>query len=154
MRTDVLLYLAAKLDELQARLDAMPKETFKADEGIGLYSPFWMQEWAIETECGFAGCMVGWAAHEKWLDQFGYELRLVKDESLDFLPTVGRDNPRRIPGFVAHFARFLGVRTLTVEYIIMPSEYVVQPGQNIEPRDVAERIRDLVKHGEDNFLVV
>src|SRR5215475_860395 len=71
-------------------LEFADKQLDKLDRGPGKY--FDLEFWASlaethplakpEPDCGFAGCFIGWAAHQQWFNQFGLVLELV--------PTQGR----------------------------------------------------------------
>lgn len=112
-----------------------------------------------KTECGFAGCIVGWAAHEQWWKQFGMEIRLFANPlgSANILePAVGVMNGNPAAGTLGsrreHLFRdlavFFDVTVDTIKRIILPEWYDSMPSAG----HCALRIERLIKEGEDNFL--
>lgn len=101
-----------------------------------------------EPDCGFAGCFVGWAAHQQWFDQFGVKVRLrgnmpttLNDEGLD-----------RGTGLIPLYG-LLGVEGRTVDRVVLPEHY--REINNIRPvtaEDVANRLQELLDMGEEKFL--
>lgn len=146
MRKDILLHLAAKLDELQAELDARPKIPLPGAMDDEEFSPFTIREWAEQTECGFAGCMVGWAAQDQWLQPFDISLYLKQDGDV-LLPVLNAGEPLK---FTQDFAKLLEISTMTLDSIIMGNGYTqvtLLEGREVEPRDVAAKIRQVVAKG-------
>jgi hypothetical protein len=90
-----------------------------------------------EPECGFAGCFLGWAAHQQWFDQFGLAFRLSQQH-----PT--HNGTRDV-------ADLMGISSHTLDLIILPEWYYVRDDV-ITPTMVAERLKDLLDMGEEDFV--
>jgi hypothetical protein len=152
MREDMLRHAATKLRELQARIDSgQVKEGFNLDQ--------WWE--AVEYEednevvCGTAGCFIGWAAHENWFKNFGYDMAIgsYKDGFYN----------RVMPSFNGHLCagnhqveawatKMFGLEyPSTIQCLIYSEKYGCESDQ-ITPLIVAERIEELLAAGENEFL--
>lgn len=145
MRKDIILHLANKLDELQAEIDSRPKvHNAETDDE---FRAFDLSDWAVRYDCGFAGCMVGWAGLRNWLEPFGHKLQLIINEHGDLLPIL---NGCGVMDFHRNFAELLEIDGMTLDDIIMTKGYthvILDEGREVEPRDVAAKLRHLAKAG-------
>jgi len=119
-----------------------------------------------DTECGFAGCVLGWAAHEKWFEAQGLRLFFRARGPLDRSWPAGDirdpgDLPRLLGAQEEHddgwgdvdpafaFARFLDVDESTVNLIIYADYYADKTDVTLQ--DVIERVQFLHSNGEMAF---
>lgn len=150
MNRDVIQYCIDKLTSLQEELDKTDKLD-QFDMGYWANSIVSHDAQVVERDCGFAGCFVGWAIHQKWFEPFGWRAEFEQGASAqDVFPWFYE------PGRGEKLSVSEGLRQLfglenysTDDYIILPSGYV---GSKIEPIDVAKRLQQLLDHGEDYFL--
>lgn len=40
--------------------------------------PVTLAKLPVQHDCGFAGCILGWASHERWFEPWGYEVRATE----------------------------------------------------------------------------
>lgn len=110
-----------------------------------------------EPDCGFSGCLIGWAAHERWYEQFGYEITLVSSSDTTnprcrFEPEFRKNGTPIGKSYNASvaFGSMLEVRGLVAEHIIMPEYY---ESQHPSVQKVVDRLILLIELGDqDAFL--
>lgn len=162
MRIDILTHLAKQLEDLQLRIDALPIDDEK--------SPFKIDMWANtltihagrdETmDCGFAGCAIGWAAHERWFEKFGWSISLMPGNRMtDTYPVFHRRGEGPVERRCGHrtdaafedASSMLEISKRVATRLFSPGYYPGK-GEETEPRDVARRVRKLIEVGEKDFL--
>jgi hypothetical protein len=60
--------------------DEKAREHFDIDQWVAQSAtthaePVTAANMAIQHDCGFAGCILGWASHERWFEPWGYEVK-------------------------------------------------------------------------------
>lgn len=102
----------------------------------------------IEPECGFAGCILGWASHERWFEPWGYKATWNGMSSM-LLHRLGQEvghvyEPER------PFADILDVDPCVTNRLIYGNYY---DNPDLEPIDEAiERLTFLLDKGEKAFI--
>lgn len=106
-----------------------------------------------EAECGFAGCVVGWAGHEHWFDDLGLRIELNPGGKLGQLVMSIKDGDlwvnRSFQREHVTVARFLDVDPGAVAAIIYPDHYDISP---VPLHEVLERVEMLLKGGEEPLV--
>jgi hypothetical protein len=129
-------------------------------------------------DCGFNGCLMGWAAHAQWFAPFGLHLVLTTrhEPAPGFtvarawtnigLAVVAEGSEPRFHQFVPGVdqtsfdsdirqatqavAYLMGIRTTTLEYIIYSEHY----DSDVMAADVAMRLDTLLAHDEETFVAM
>jgi hypothetical protein len=126
MRKDRLLKLADFLE-------TVPAKSFSL--GAWQLHPATKPEGKRQGECGFAGCAVGWAVHAKLFRG----LKFTEDEYSPQPQYLGRYDWEAV-------AKLFDIETCGLtgeaEQLFMGTNY---PGRDATPKQVAKRIRELVK---------
>lgn len=159
MNRAVIQYCIDQLTALQDNLDKTEK-----------LNQFNMNYWArgnditvhdnktVELDCGFAGCFMGWAVHQKWFEPFGwtgvFTIRPGQPNTADLSRLVVdlkmvRGEHRSESVSVALMQIFGLDYETTAETIVLPEYY---EGDNATPLEVAERLQKLLDHGEYYLL--
>ena len=130
IRIDRLLKLADFLETVPR--DAFNMSNWQTSEPS---SP----EGEMPGECGFAGCAVGWAAHEKMFRHFKLQVKPGHDFPIPYYkPRILR---RPLRGEAAVELLF-GISSNAVDDLFMPHSYA----RNCDgPKQVATRIREFVR---------
>lgn len=139
-----------KRERVQALLDGMRSVKDREDRGVeGVM--FDIGLWGVKTRCGFAGCLIGWAAHEQWLKPHGVDIKIVQKPSPTYNTTIPSIN-----GVLALSANIevedllaeqLGLDGLTVAALIYSKGYEEEP----TAAAVIDRLKYLLDHGEEAF---
>lgn len=147
MNVEAIELAIAKLTDLQERLIAAEAmEQFQ----ISFWGTSADQHDGPDPEpgCGFAGCFVGWATHEKWFEPLGLQLAMQRntdrptDPRFNYVPIVieGDGTVRKVTEATDAIASFFGIELQTLDHIILPDHYASEPA----PLDVAERLQILL----------
>jgi len=101
----------------------------------------------IEPECGFAGCILGWASHERWFEPWGYKATWNGMSSMH-LHRLGQEvaylsEPER------PFADILGVDPCVTNRIIYDTYY---EGTDSPINEAIELLTFLLDKGEKAFI--
>ena len=141
-------------DVVKALLDGMRQVRDRVNAGTDAFD---LDQWKdTKCTCGFAGCLIGWAAHMQWLEPLGIKLGLVETQpwpTVSFMaPTIdGVLADDHVGGNTYALAKALGVNQYALQLLIYSENY----GENCErvtPDLVIERLEYLLECGEDYFL--
>lgn len=150
MNREVIQYSIERLQEIDARGLQFDMDMWgnKADS-----HPLSEPE---QAECGFAGCFMGWAAHQQWFDPFGLKLRLYDDNGrrTPHLKIDGSSGTSEHTVACTCVADLFDITTAALNCIILPDKYVgFESGSDIEPRHVIERLQFLLSTDDDETFV-
>ena len=123
-----------------------------------------------DSDCGFAGCFLGWAAHQRWFQPFGLNLVLYDTKAPAFTPTshhqislavlhegseprfhqfvVDAAAGRQLEKAVWAVAYALGIQSKTLELVIYDDHY---DEDKRGPQHVAAYLQQLLALGELEF---
>lgn len=132
MNKDNLLKLATFLDTVPEKAFTIAHwETGKVTKPEG----------QAPGECGFSGCAMGWAAHEKMFPGLELVKLSIRDDSRCYLRYQDPENHFIYDNFDAA-ANVMGIEEAAAEYLFSPTEY---EGETATPAKVSKRIRDFVR---------
>jgi hypothetical protein len=142
-------------ERIQALLDGMRSVSKRVgnDEGV-----FDIDSWGGKDTftCGFAGCLIGWAAYEQWLKPLGIDLTLRK-KKLSLMEYVepyldGKHLGEHVGGTDYTLAKLFDVDPLVIQLLIYSENYSRDPNEDVTPDMVIERLEALVELGNNGFL--
>jgi hypothetical protein len=120
---------------------------------------------AESLECGFAGCFMGWAAHQQWFDQFGLKLRLARishtalgnDATLKVEPSIHPDGEAFMwqAEAIEAVCTLFDVSEKVIDLITLPDKYEdLEYPSGIRAGDVADRLELLLlaEGSEEEFF--
>jgi hypothetical protein len=88
---------------------------------------FKLEAWTEEVKCGFSGCVIGWAAYERWFEPEGIRFEVKLHGHTGIVNIYERDGHGWIPAPCANvaktFADHLGISKEAAEKIIFPEAY-------------------------------
>ena len=122
-------------------------------------------------DCGFSGCFMGWASHQRWFDHWGLRLDLEDFapgtgvmsgvvEQKNIFPVVRPDSApafrryvnakpgRQSDAAIDAVAKLFGIHRDTLGMIIYEENY---RHQEVTPEMVRDRLGELLEHGEQKF---
>lgn len=108
-----------------------------------------------EADCGFAGCVLGWAGHERWFEPHGFRIKMWNGHPgssvghVRFYVRYGDDWHESERDAHVAFAEFLGLPPEVVGGIIYADRYTGKMRPSID--DVLERVEYLLEQGEEGF---
>lgn len=109
-----------------------------------------------DPSCGFAGCFMGWAAHQQWFDRFGVPLRIKKAfEHSSAALTLQVSSPNAIADHaeaIDAVSKMMGIEEHTLDQIILPDNYPMHDS-DITPIVVANRLQRLLDSGDELLFV-
>lgn len=131
--------------------DEKAREHFDIDSWVAQSAmthaePVTVANMAIQHDCGFAGCILGWAAHEKWFQPWGYEAQA--SEATMVINRIGEE-PRHPWEPERPFGNILNVDPAITNRIIYGSYY---EGQVDAIDEAIELLTFLLDKGESAFI--
>lgn len=108
--------------------------------------PITLAEMAIVHDCGFAGCILGWASHERWFEPWGYEVRAT-ETSIQIMRIGEKERHPFEPE--RPFGDILGVDPAVSTQIIYGSYY---EGKEDPIDEAITRLTFLHNRGEQAFI--
>ena len=133
--------------------DKEAREKFDIDQWVAEAAPdhavpVTLASAPIDHSCGFAGCILGWAAHERWFEPWGYTATWNGMSTMLVYRTGG--HPKHAYEPERPFAEILGVDPAVTNHIIYASNFYQWDNDAID--EVIERLTFLLDKGEDAFI--
>lgn len=141
-------------DVVKALLDGMRQVRARVNAGTDAFD---LDQWKdAKSTCGFAGCMIGWAAHMQWLEPLGIKLGLEETSpwaTVTFMaPTIdGMLADNHVGGTNQALSKALGIDHYVLQLLIYSENYG-DDCEQVTPDLVIERLEYLLECGENAFL--
>jgi hypothetical protein len=127
----------AALHKMADMLDGIPAQEFNLNRWGEDIRPGFIRRMLGHSECGFAGCAMGWAAHMKTFDGLTLDADYYSDGY--GILYADKDHPEiTYDGYVAA-AKLFNISVTVAAFFFSPASYTQR---RVKPSDVANRIRE------------